>query len=94
MIKSLLKYTNYDEVYNKWLPTLKVIKSKIYVYVTIQVKGNPETKLIKVDVQEGDPFIEHEAIRVLKAMPLWNPGLQQGNPVDVTFTFPINFKLE
>ncbi len=34
-----------------------------------------------------------EAVRVLSESPAWNPGLQNGNPVRVSFTMPVNFSL-
>lgn len=40
-----------------------------------------------------DPYLEKEAIRVVKAMPKWKPGEQGGEPVRVVFTLPIQFKL-
>ena len=35
-----------------------------------------------------------EAVRVVKLMPLWHPGRQQGRPVRVQFNLPVKFKLE
>jgi periplasmic protein TonB len=35
-----------------------------------------------------------EALRVVKLMPNWNPGKQNGKAVSVTFTMPVKFKLE
>lgn len=37
---------------------------------------------------------DEEALRVVKAMPRWKPGKQQGKPVRVYFTLPITFRLE
>lgn len=37
---------------------------------------------------------DEEALRVVNAMPAWNPGMQNGNPVKVYFTLPISFMLE
>lgn len=36
---------------------------------------------------------DEEAIRVLRLMPKWTPGMNEGEPVDVYFTQPITFKL-
>jgi protein TonB len=41
-----------------------------------------------------DPYCDAEALRVIKAMPKWKPGTQDGKPVKVYFTLPIVFKLE
>lgn len=37
---------------------------------------------------------DEEAIRVVKSMPKWNPGLQCGRAVRVSCNLPINFKLQ
>lgn len=36
---------------------------------------------------------DEEALRVVKAMPRWKPGLQLGKPIRVYYTMPINFRL-
>ncbi|MEL6926073.1 MAG: TonB family protein, partial [Bacteroidota bacterium] len=38
--------------------------------------------------------IEAEAIRMIKSLPKWNPGMQNGKPVRVNFSLPIRFRLE
>lgn len=37
--------------------------------------------------------LEDEAIRVVKAMPAWTPGKQNGKPVFVAYTLPIRYQL-
>jgi periplasmic protein TonB len=37
---------------------------------------------------------DEEALRVIKSMPNWTPGQNNGKPVNVVFTLPINFTLE
>lgn len=46
---------------------------------------------IKV-VKSVDPLLDNEAIRLIKSMPKWNPGKQNGEKVRVYFTLPITFK--
>ncbi len=41
-----------------------------------------------------DPSLDREAIRVLKSMPNWKPGMQQGRPVRVKYNVPVRFKLQ
>lgn len=36
---------------------------------------------------------DEEALRVVKGMPKWKPGRQNGQPVKVYFTIPISFRL-
>ena len=38
--------------------------------------------------------LEEEGIRVMKLMPKWKPGRQNGKPVKVYFTQPITFRLQ
>lgn len=41
-----------------------------------------------------DPYCDKEAIRVIKSMPRWIPGKQNGKAVSVKYTVPIVFKLQ
>ena len=48
-----------------------------------------------VQVLRGvDPSLDKEAVRVVKAMPKWNPGMQNGSPVRVKYNVPVQFKLQ
>ena len=37
--------------------------------------------------------LKEEAIHVVRSMPRWNPGRQNGKRVETTYTLPVNFKL-
>lgn len=39
-------------------------------------------------------LLKNEAVRVVTSSPNWEPGKIEGNPVNVMFTFPINFVLQ
>ena len=39
-------------------------------------------------------LLKKEAIRVVTSSPFWEPGKVAGEPVDIMFTFPINFLLQ
>ena len=41
-----------------------------------------------------DPSLEREAQRVVKAMPRWKPGKQNGSAVRVKYTVPVVFRLQ
>ena len=41
-----------------------------------------------------DPSLDKEAVRVVKAMPHWIPGKQNGSAVRVKFTVPVTFRLQ
>lgn len=45
------------------------------------------------EVQSPHPVLTEEAIRVVKLMPKWKPGKQDGKEVRVQFNLPITFRL-
>ncbi|MBI9062622.1 MAG: energy transducer TonB [Marinilabiliaceae bacterium] len=40
------------------------------------------------------PILIKEAVRAESGMPQWKPGMQDGKPVKVSYTVPINFVLQ
>ena len=49
---------------------------------------------VEVIKSSGDKSLDDEAVRVVQAMPKWQPGKQAGRPVNVKYTLPVNFKLQ
>ena len=49
---------------------------------------------IQVLRSSGDASLDKEAKRVIQSMPRWSPGKQRGKPVRVSYTIPINFRLQ
>lgn len=45
-------------------------------------------------VRSVDPSLDKEAMRVVKMMPRWNPGKQNGQTVRVKYTVPVLFRLQ
>mgnify|MGYP001199901704 FL=1 len=45
-------------------------------------------------VRSLEPSMDKEAVRVIRSMPKWIPGKQDGKPVRVWFLLPINFTLQ
>ena len=41
----------------------------------------------------GNALLDREAILLIKSMPAWTPGMQNGQPIRVKYTIPINFRL-
>ena len=41
-----------------------------------------------------DPSLDREAVRVVKAMPKWTPGKQNGSAVRVKYQVPVTFRLQ
>ena len=63
------------------------------VILTFVVERNGSITDIKV-VKSVDPSLDKEAIRVVKGMPNWIPGKQNGSSVRVKFTLPVIFRLQ
>ncbi len=63
------------------------------VYVTFVVGSDGYIKDIKVLRGIGSGCDE-EAVRIVKKMPSWKPGMQNGKAVAVQFNFPIRFRLD
>ena len=63
------------------------------VVCTFVVERDGSITDVKV-VRSVDPSLDKEAVRVLKAMPKWIPGKQNGSAVRVKFTLPVTFKLQ
>lgn len=64
--------------------------------VIVQFVVAKDGKISDVEVVRsgGDPSLDREALRVIKAMPRWIPGTQRGKPVRVKYTVPVNFRLQ
>ena len=51
-------------------------------------------KIGRVELQKGvDPLLDDEAMRVIKDLPKFKPGEQNGKKVNVWYSIPVTFKL-
>lgn len=63
--------------------------------VIVKFVINPEGMLVKAEVIRGvHPDLDNEAFRVISSSPRWEPGIQSGHRVSVTYVFPISFVLQ
>ncbi|NDV58686.1 energy transducer TonB [Bacteroides sp. 519] len=63
--------------------------------VIIQFVVNRDGSVVDpVVVRSVDPYLDKEALRVISAMPKWNPGQQRGKSVRVKYTVPVQFRLQ
>jgi len=62
------------------------------VTLSFVIEKNGTLSNITVDKPAGHGFDE-EALRVLKLAKAWKPGMQNGQPVRVKYSIPINFQL-
>lgn len=63
--------------------------------VTVQFVVEKDGSISDVHVLRGvDPSLDKEAVRVVKSMPRWTPGKQNGITVRVNYRVPVLFRLE
>jgi len=63
------------------------------VVCTFVVERNGSISDVRV-IKSVDPSLDKEAVRVLKSMPSWIPGKQNGSAVRVKYTVPVTFRLQ
>ncbi len=67
------------------------VQGRVIVQFVVEKDGTPtEFKVLR----SVDPDLDAEALRVMKAMPKWKPGMQRGEVVRVKYTVPVSFKLQ
>lgn len=66
------------------------IQGKVIIRFIVRKDGSvTDAKVVK----SVDPLIDSEVLRCVKSMPKWEPGLNNGTPVSVFYSLPINFRL-
>ncbi len=67
------------------------VQGRVYISFVVDKDGS----ITNVEVKRSpDANLSKEAMRVVSAMPKWNPGKQGGRPVKVAYTVPVSFKLQ
>jgi protein TonB len=67
------------------------IQGKVYVNFVVEKDGTVGAVKIARGVS---PELDAEALRVVKLLTNWKPGKQKGEDVRVSYTVPIQFKLQ
>ena len=63
------------------------------VFVGFVVERDGSITDVKV-LRSVDPSLDREAMRVVKSMPRWTPGKQNGSAVRVKYQVPVTFRLQ
>lgn len=67
------------------------IQGRVIVQYVVEKDGSISEVTVSKSI---DPSLDIEALRVVKSMPRWRPGKQNGKPVRVKYTMPVTFKLQ
>ena len=87
------------DAYMKWLSRhlrypLAAVRTKKQGEVLVRFVVNTNGTISDIAVVQGvSPALDQETLRVMRLMPRWEPGEQQGKPVRVLFTLPVIFRL-
>ena len=87
-MKALMDYLSANVKYPE---AAKAAKIEGRVTTSFIVGEDGVIRDVKV-LRSVSPELDAEAIRVMSSMPKWEPGKQDGKPVPVRYTVPINFR--
>ena len=85
LLEFLRQNVNYPEQAKK-----DSIEGRVVVGFVIDTDGSITDPKI---VRSVHPLLDAEALRVVKLMPKWEPGSENGTPVKVKYNLPISFKI-
>lgn len=63
------------------------------VYVRFKVSKDGSIRRARV-VQGVTSELDAEALRVVRSMPSWSPAIENGQPVEVELTLPVDFRVK
>jgi len=88
-VEAMMKYVGENVKYPEEAKD-KNIAGRVFLSFVVEKDGSiGEVKVLR-GIGGG---CDEEAVRVIKSMPKWKPGKQEGKPVRVSYMMPINFKL-
>ena len=88
--EELIKFLQHNIKYPK-RERNKDIQGKVLVRFVVDIDGSVKDVIVVKSVSEG---LDKEAVRVVKMLPKFKPGKQQGKPVMVYYNLPVNFSLK
>lgn len=88
--KKLLEYVGKSVKYPQ-IARESGIQGRVFVNFVIEPDGSVSNVKVLRGIGGG---CDEEAVRVIKSMAKWKPGKQRGKAVRVSYTLPVNFKLQ
>lgn len=69
-------------------------KEKVNTMALVKFTVGTDGTLSNLEISKSSGYeaLDREALRIVKSMPKWTPGISNGKPVEVTFNLPITFK--
>ena len=66
------------------------IQGKVVVSFIVNKDGSISSPKVE---KSAHPLLDSEALRVVKMMPKWTPGMMDGKPCRTMFAIPVNFRI-
>lgn len=87
------KLMQYLATHIKYPPYAKEagIQGRVFINFVVEKDGSITAVKVLRGIGGG---CDEEAVRVVKSMPKWKPGMQRGKPVRVSFNLPVKFTLQ
>ncbi len=88
-LKACMKFLS-DQIKYPQISQENGVQGRVIIQFVVNADG---TIVDPVVVRGVDPYLDKEALRVIKLMPKWKPGKQRGKAVRCKFTQPVLFRL-
>ncbi|MDR0505801.1 MAG: energy transducer TonB [Dysgonamonadaceae bacterium] len=88
--KELMKYLS-ENIHYPSAAIAQGIEGRVVLRFVVTNDGSIDNVEV---IRSLNPSCDKEAVRVVKSMPKWNPGKQNGNAVYVYYNLPVLFKLQ
>ena len=90
-VSAMMQFLNMNMKYPQTAVKAKLQGRAIVGFV---VRKDGTVSDVHITKSAGYAVLDEEAMRVVKAMPAWEPGKQKGKPVNVKYNVPITFRLK
>jgi TonB family protein len=88
-IEAMYRFLSKNLVYPSWAKSNN-FQGRVIISFVVEKDGTLTDMKIYKGIGGG---FDEEALRVMRLSPLWKPGIQNGHPVRVAYSVPINFTL-
>lgn len=89
-VAELMKFINENLQYPSEAISDSTVENNTIIQVSFIVEKDGSPKDFQV-IDEHNPYLEAEAVRVLQEMPKWKPATQKGVKVRVEYVVPVKF---
>jgi protein TonB len=86
LLNYLSEHINYPEGYEE-----TCVQGRVVITFVVEKDGSLSDITVLKSLEKA---FDEEALRAVKSMPSWIPGMQDGEPIRVKYAVPVNFRLK